>query len=255
LEDFYGRALCRRNPRAFTLGFTPLPKAPEDAVPWSGYRTDLPADEETGQPEKRQLRFEFNEFGEREHPERSQFVVGYFDAGAAAFHPCLSIDERCTLRLSGNLVVEGDIVRRPPPAAEPGSSLGENLSQPTFEEALASQPEAPSTLDVAIQNLAPRAGTDWPYRVRVENTGGETVRMVLVLENFVINDSRSPSDTRVAGGLAELEAGESAVVPVAHVDNLPGSAINVTVSITVMAFNSAGQVMYESGNASANVSP
>jgi hypothetical protein len=231
-----------------------MAKPPEDAVPWSAYRTNLPAEEETGQPERRQLRFEFNEFGEREHPERSQFVVGYYDAGSAAFHPCLSIDERCTLRLSGNLIVKGDIIRRPPPATSPGSSVGGNLSQPSFEEAIESQPQAPSTLDIAIQDLASEAGTDWPYEVQVENTGGETVRMILVLEAFSINGA-SPSDTRVAGGLAELEAGESAIVPVAHVDNLPGSAVNVSVSITVMAFTSAGQVMYQSATASAVVTP
>jgi hypothetical protein len=250
LEDLYGPALCAREKRAFTLGFAPLAAVPEAARPWSLYRTDVPPDEETGEPAHQQLRIEFNEFGEPKHPERSQFVVGYYDAGAGAFHPCLSIDERCTLRLAGDLTVEGDVIQRPPPATGPGApgtgggaGAGE-LTQPSFEEAVASQPEAPSTLSVQIPNFSPATGTDWPYDVQVENTGAEGLRWILVLETFAI-DGGDPSDTRVAGGLAQLDAGASAVVPVTHASPLPGGASQVAIQLTVMAFTPTSAVMYQ----------
>jgi hypothetical protein len=255
LEDFFCRALCRPRPsRAYTLSFTPLAATPEEARPWSIYRTDVPADEGTGEPEHRQLRFEFNELGEKDHPERSQFVVGYYDRNEPyEFRACLSIDESCTVKVAGSMTVYGDIVRRPPPPPPAGSPGSVDVSQPTLEEALASQPQAPSTLNVTIPVFAPAGGTRWPYEIRIENTGGQTLRTVLALENFAINNG-TPSATRIVGGLAELEPGDSADVPVVHTANIPNS-VNVAVQITVMAFTPDSKVMYESATASAAVAP
>lgn len=253
LEDLLGRALnTRRARRAYALGFMPLAAPPKQARPWSIYRANLPADPQTGQPERRQLRIEFNQLGEPGHPERSQFAVG--STPTDEFIPCLTIDESCTLRLGGELVVEGDVIRRPPPPALPGSPGAGGVAQPSFEEAIASQPEAPSTLDVTITGLAPQANSNWPYTVVVTNTGAEVLRFVVVMESYSI-DRGSPADTRVAGGVAQLTPSATANVPVAHSGNLPAGAGAVSVQLTVMAFTPANEVMYESASRDALVTP
>lgn len=258
LEDFYGQALCRRGRlHAYTLGFAPLAQPPAEAQAWSVYRTDVPASEETGQPQQRQLRLEFGEFGEPQRPERSQFAVGYYDSDEAAFHPCLSVDEACTLHLSGNLTVEGDLIRRPPaPTAgdAPGTGGAAGVSQPSLEEALAQQPVALSTLDVAIQDVDAKAGDIWSYNVSLENTGQETVRLVLVVETFNV-DGGTASETRVAGGLERLEVGESATVPVTHLHPLPDPAAEVGIQLTVLAYTPDSRVMYQSEKLEAPVTP
>lgn len=246
LEDLLGKALAARPIRANTLGFTP-PATPPAARPWSIYRADLPPDPATGTPPRRQLRVEFHEFAEPDHPERAQFAVGITRGGA--FEPCLSIDEHCSLTIPGFLSIEGNLILRPAPSSlpsAPGAGGGALPSgQPSFEEAIASQPQAPSTLTVAIVGLNPRVNTPWPYTVRIANTGSESLRFVVVNENFVINRG-VPSDTRIAGGVESLPAGGSADVPVTHPANLPNTATEVAVQLTVMAFTPDGRVMYQS---------
>jgi hypothetical protein len=230
---------------ASTLGFAPLAAPPEAATPWSIYRTDVPKDEESRQPERHQLRIEFNYIGEPEHPERSQFAIGYMDStgDSPVFVPCLAVDESCTVRVKGKMRVDGDLTHRvtlPGAGGGPGS-IG--TVPPSAGGVPPGQAVVPSTLEVTINDLR-IDGDRWFYTVRITNAdNAATLRWIVVLDAFRIGDD-PVSDTRIVGGLLQLEANESKDVLVTH-ETAPSDLGLVSITVTVIAFTPTNQTMYE----------
>jgi hypothetical protein len=91
------------------LAFTPSSAPPDEAAPWSAYRT---IDRSTGRAVS-QLRFEIGNPGPKGDPATFRFVIGSVD-DRGVFVPCLSVAADCTVTVeSGDLTVDGQIVEGP----------------------------------------------------------------------------------------------------------------------------------------------
>jgi hypothetical protein len=256
LDSLYPDELVAwRPPQASALALLPLPTPPEEARPWTIYRANLrPTEDAAAPPEPggnaRQVRIEIGTTGDVEHPERSQFAVGYYYVANDEFHSCLSIDEACTLRIAGDLKALGSLVRRPAPV-EPGS---EDFVDQLIEEWLKNFQPVPSTLAVDLSDLNQvQAGTPWPYTIRVANTGVDPVRLVTVMENFSV-DQGTVSATTFVDGVAELAGGGTQDVEVTHPVDLPAGN-QVAVQVTAIGYNLNSRAMYSSAGKIANILP
>ena len=215
---------------------TPVP------APWRVYRTEFKRDGRT----VRQLRFEIGTSGDKRHPERSQLAIGSTsgDGQQYAFKPCLTVDEACRVKVHGSLTVTGQLIEKPAPT-DPAVQVDLEAAQEAWQRGIANEMQ---DQDLAVEfTVRPAATADWPYEVRVTNTGPSTVRDIDVLEVFAIEGVTQPA--RSVGRIATLAAHTSQVVPVSHSSGTSG-AVSLVVTLVGLGGSNA---MYASVSASVHV--
>lgn len=242
IEDLFADQLTQRSqpPTAHGIVFRP-PKGPpaKAPAPWRIYSVDIERD---GKP-VRQLRIEIGTSGDKQHPERNQFVVGHAngEGGDHQFEPCLTVDEFCTVSVAGSMTVVGELIENPIPT-EPGDlGLLEQLAE-EWQRGIADGVQEQANLSVQILNLnSAQNGTNWPYDVALTNTGTTPINFISVLESFSVAGAVQP--TRTAGTVLSLAAGDSTTVHVVHSENL-NAAGQVSVVLTVLGFSPTFNAMY-----------
>lgn len=245
LEDLFPDQLATRValPAAYGIAFQAAPKALKAAAPWRMYRVEI----QRHGKKLHQLRIEIGTFGDKEHPERSQFAIGKWSAQDKQFQPCLSIDEACTVHMHAKLRVLGDVIQGTPPTQAGSQGVLEQLAE-QWQQGIAEGLAEQATLHVEIRapNTA-KAGSTWPYDVYLNNTGSSTIHYLSLIEQVSVGGTFA---TRTAATIPSLPGGAEYTHTIIYSDpNLPTlnlGAGTVTIVLTVLGFNPKFNAIYVS---------
>jgi hypothetical protein len=238
------------------LVFRKLPKTPEKAYPWRIYCTDVVENGNTIS----ELRIEIASSGDSKTPQRNQFQIGHYEAAAGMFEPCLVVSEDCSVDFRDSEILVYGSVREnatitppiqttpgqppPVPAVTPptGEAFLEELAR-AWAEGIASGATAASNLMVQLLDLNPQRNTTFPYNIRVRNRGEVPLSFLSVIETVSIDGAQT--GVRSVGTIFRLDPDERQTVVVDHPGNrLPNRPANLSIAISVIAFDPTFKVLY-----------
>jgi hypothetical protein len=217
---------------------------PAEASPWRIYRAAGTA----AGVQTDELRVEIAHPGEKGDPSAYRLAVGRLNDAGDAFDDCLSVDADCTVRVHGDLNVQGRLIPGPVHA---------DLNDPRFGAALAdglatgaaATGSAPQVVVQWTSGASP--GVEATYTATISTSGANPLSIVALLETASLGGKPQPTENLHSPELPLLVApGAPAVVEGKFNVSVDASAgQELALMVVAVATDAAGRAWYGSGAA------